>query len=300
MESQKLQQPKLVLCAEWQRWREERGRWLERGDRKEKQHVGEEIVAMSSQGIIYCHKMRLYRVNWIYLTNNKQMIIFNILYFRGFLLWNFWRIVFICLRYDDGCILVISVIEQNWLIKTRAEKDTHVLFQPPSVSVFFSTSQFKPLVLWNNGSSFFLPECSLTWLQQKYKTTPTTLTVPEKKLCPWSDLLTFRCLWSDNWHLCGNCSVDELRSHGNCDKPNSQALCMWEREGAYDLQWGTGNPGDIFTLTPTFEDTSLRRRYPGSRMCLSQLGENTACFKQTPVTLTRILLRKFFRLEKTH
>lgn len=68
----------------------------------------------------------------------------------------------------------------------------------------------------------------------------------------------------------------------------------------YDLQWGTENPGDIFTLTPTFEDTSLPRRYPGSRMCLSQLGENTACFKQTPVTLTRILLRKFFRLEKAH
>lgn len=183
MESQKLQQPKLVLCAEWQRWREERGEGLERGGRRQKQHVGEEIVAMSSQGIISCHKMIFCRVNWIYLTNNKQMIIFNILYFRGFLLWNFWRIVFICLRYDDGCILVISVIEQNWLIKARAEKDTRVLFQPPSVSVFFSTSQFKPLVLWNNGSSFFLPECSLTWLQQKYNNNSHNTHCPRKKSC---------------------------------------------------------------------------------------------------------------------
>lgn len=68
----------------------------------------------------------------------------------------------------------------------------------------------------------------------------------------------------------------------------------------YDLQWGTEDLGDIFTLTPTFENTSLHRQDPGSCLCLSQLGEKTAYFKQTPVTLTRILLRKFFWLEKTH
>lgn len=186
--------------------------------------------------------MRFYRVNWIYLTNNNQVIIFRVSYFREFLSWNFWRTFFVCRRYDDGCILIISVIEQNWLIKARTKKNTHVLFQFPSVSVFFLPPN---LGHWFCGIMVaFSSYQNALWLDsnRNVTTTSTTLTIPEKKLCPWSDLLTFHCLWSGNCTWVENCSIDELRSHGNCDRPNSQALCVWEREGALWSSVGDKEP----------------------------------------------------------
>lgn len=68
-------------------------------------------------------------------------------------------------------------------------------------------------------------------------------------------------------------------------RPTLKPFACEEGRVSYELQSGTESPGLIFTLTLTFENIFLQSWYTGLCMHMSQLGEDTICFKQTPVTL---------------